>query len=333
MSANIGLDIGTSSIKLVVGDESRVKRIGVIPNRFGKIVTTMTNSEKIQLVDDIKQLMSDVGARESGVVASIPESLVFAKTMTFPRMSMPELATAIKWELDQSVPFPPNEVESSWSVFEKNATLAEDLVGAYVVAVPTKISNLYVQLFELIGIEPVRLENEAVPMLRAYAPHLQDDSPTLLVDFGASGTKIVLANKQMVFNNYFFSVGGASLTKLIMDNFGLTIDQAEQYKKTYGFQEKELEGKLFNLMKPVFDNFVSEIRKMMLSFRNEYGDKEVKKIILTGGGSFMLGLVPFLTSTFEGTEVSVGNAFENVNVDADYANLGSLFGLAYGLSI
>lgn len=332
MANNIGLDIGTSTIKLVVGDESKVKRIGLIPNRFGKMLTLMTNSEKIQLVDDIKKMMSEIGVRESGVVASVPESLAFSKTMIFPRMSMPELATAIKWELDQSVPFPPNEVESSWSVFEKNSLLAEDKVGAYVVAVPTKISELYVQLFELIGIEPVRLENEAVPLLRSYANFLEDESPTFVIDFGNSGTKIILASKQMVFNNYFFSVGGSALTKMIMDNFGLPFDQAEQYKRTYGFQQNQLEGKLYNLMKPVFDNFASEIRKMMLSYRNDYGDSKIGKMIVVGGGSFMTGLIPYMSTAFEGMEVSVGNAFESVSVDSEYVNLGPVFGLAFGLS-
>jgi len=245
MAKFIGIDIGTSSIKVVVSTESKILKIGAIPNKFGKMLSVMSNTERVQLTDDLKKIFLDLGMKEPSVVASLPESLTFSKLMKFPRMSMPELATAIKWDLDQSVPFPPNEIESSWSVVDKNSFIPEDMVGAFVVAVPSKISELYVQLFELLGKEPLRLENESVPFTRAYTPLLNDSVPSFLIDIGASGTKIVLANKQMIFNSYFYSVGGSAMTKLIAESFGLTADQAEQYKRTYGMVENQLDGKIF----------------------------------------------------------------------------------------
>lgn len=333
MAKQFGLDIGTSTVKLVVSDERVVKKIGMIQNRFGKILTLMTNSERIQFTDDIKKMLLDLGIRETGLVASMPESLIFSKLMRFPRMSMPELATAIKWELDQSVPFPPSEIESSWSVVEKNEMSTEDTISVYVVAVPTKISELYVQLFELLGVEPLRLESEVVPLVRAYSPLLQESAPSILVDFGASGVKIVLASKQMIFNNYYFSVGGMAMTKLIAESFGLSADQAEQYKRTYGIQQNQLDGKMFVILKPIVDNFVMEVRKMMLSFKNDFGDHPVNKMILSGGGSYLAGLIPYLSTSLEGIEVSMGNVFEGMEVEPEYAQLGPVFGLALGLSL
>lgn len=333
MAKQFGIDIGTSTIKILVVDGDRVKRIGIMNNRWGKLFTVMSNSERIQFTDEVKKMMQEVGMKETAVVASLPESLTFSKLMRFPRMSTPELATAIKWELDQSVPFPPNEIESSWSVFDKNLQESDDLVNAFVVAVPSKVSELYVQMFELLGLEPLRLENESVPLARAFTPLLQDNVPSFLVDFGASGVKIVLASKQMIYNNYFFSVGGSAMTKLISDNFGLTPEQAEQYKRTYGFRADQLEGKMHLLLKPIIDNFVLEIRKMIISYRNDFGDKQISKMILTGGGSYLSGLVPYLSSTLDGMEVSIGNVFEGLDVDPNYQQLGPVFGLVFGLTI
>ncbi len=332
MAKQLGIDIGTSSIKLIVNDSGSIKKIGIVPNRFGKLITAMTNSERIQFTDEVKKAMSELGIKETSVVASLPESLTFSKFMKFPRMSTPELATAIKWELDQTVPFPPNEIESSWSVFDKNDVMADDLTGVFVVAVPSKVSELYVQMFELLGLEPTRLENETVPLARANA-NLLSDSPTFLVDFGASGTKIVLASKSMIINNYYFSVGGIVMTKLIADNFGLTLDQAEQYKRIYGLQQDQLDGKIYKILKPIVDNFITEIRKMTLTYKNDFGDKPVNKMILTGGGCYLAGLIPYLTSTFEGIDISIGNVFDGVNVEPNYQQMGPIFSLSFGLTL
>ncbi len=332
MAKFIGIDIGTSAVKVVVSSENKIQKIGAMTNKSGKMLSLMSNTERVQFTDDLKSLFKDLGMKESSVVASLPESLTFSKLMKFPRMSMPELATAIKWDLDQSVPFPPNEIESSWSVVEKNSFIPEDMVGAFVVAVPGKISELYVQLFELLSKEPLRLENEAVPLIRAYSPLLNDSQPSFLVDIGASGTKIVLANKQIIFSNYFYSVGGMAMTKIIAESFGLTLEQAEQYKRTYGMVEGQLDGKIFNVLKPLVDNLINEIRKMSISFKTDFGDTQINKIVLSGGGCYLLGLIPYITSAMEGMEVSVGNVFEGFEVDASYSSLGPVFGLALGLS-
>lgn len=332
MAKQLGIDIGTATVKLIVSDELSVKRIGMMENKYGKAITQMTNSERIQFADDLKKMMLELGVRETGLVASIPEPLTFSKLMKFPRMSIPELSTAIKWELDQSVPFPPNEIESSWSIFDKGGVAHEDTIYTFVVAVPSKVSELYVQLFELLDLDLQRLENETVPLVRAFTPQLRDAEPTLIVDLGASGSKVVLASKEMIFGNYFFAVGGISMTKLIADSFGLTLEQAEQYKRSYGLQQNQLDGKVFLLLKPIVDNLVLEIRKMIISYRNDFGDQPVNKMIITGGGAYLQGLIPYLSANLEGVEVSMGNVFEGVDVEASFLPLAPVYSLALGLS-
>ena len=332
MAKILCLDIGTSLIKALVANDGLVKKAVYFPNRFGKLITVMSNSEKIQLTDDIRSNLAANGIKETTLVASIPESLVFAKTMIFPRMSTPELSTAIKWELDQSVPFPPNDIESSWSVFEKNNYVPEEKQGAYVVAVPSKISELYLQLFELLGLEPIRLENEVAPLVRSFVPYYDEVNPSIVLDLGYSGVKMALATKQMIFASYYFSVGGSAMTGLIADNFGLTIEQAEQYKITYGFQQNELDGKLHKVLKPIVDNMIMEIRKMLLSFRNEYGEAKPTKLIMAGGGAYLQGLAKYLSESLDGVEVLVGNPFEGQDLAPDIVQAGTLFPLSFGMS-
>lgn len=333
MPAYFGLDIGSTSIKAIQSDGSRVKILGIATNPFGRNISALTNSEKISLTDNIKNLLKECGMKEKKVVCSIPEALVFSKVLKFPIMSSPELSTAIKWELDQSVPFPPSEVETSWAVMEKpEKVVGDEKVSVYVVAVPTNISEAYVQILDLIGLEPVRLENEIPPLCRAFENSLSDTTPSLICDLGASGSNIMIAGKTKLFSNYYVPVGGVAMTRLIADAFGLPIDQAEGYKRTYGIAKDQLEGKMLVVLKPLIDNLIGEIRKMVVSYKDEHKDSSVNKLILTGGGSYLVGLIPYLSESLENVEVVVGDAFYNLTVDEKYKSLGPVYAVAYGLS-
>jgi type IV pilus assembly protein PilM len=332
MSAHFGLDIGSTSIKILKIDGKRVSAV-VASNASGKTLMTMNNAEKIALANQLKELITGLGLKGKQVVASISESLVYSRVMQLPIMSSPELATAIKWELDQSVPFPPNEVETSWAVLEKPDKIkGDEKISVYVVAVPTNVSDAYVQLLELVDISPLRLENEIPALMRAFSPNLSNESPSILVNIGASGTGLVLAGADKIFGNYYLPFGGSVMTKLIADSFGLPIAQAESYKRTYGMVKDQLEGKMFAVLKPVIDNLVGEIKKLMIAYQNEHTESTVGKIIMTGGGSYLLGLVPYLSESLAGVEIVMGDNFSGMSVDQKYASLGPVFSVAFGLA-
>ncbi|NCP47306.1 hypothetical protein COT86_00060 [Candidatus Collierbacteria bacterium CG10_big_fil_rev_8_21_14_0_10_43_36] len=333
MPAYFGLDIGSTSVKLIQTDGNRVKAIGIGVNPFGKPISAMTNAEKISITEVLKTLIKESGTRSDKVVASISEASVFSRVLKFPVMSSPELANAIKWELDQSVPFPPSEIETSWTILEKPEKFeGSEKISVYVVAVPTKISETYVQMLELIGIEPVRLENETLSLNRTFGPMLTDEKPSAILDWGARGTNIVISGKNKIFSNFYIPIGGSVLTKLIADAFSLPTDQAESYKRTYGFAKEQLEGKMMVVLKPVIDNIIGELRKLLIAYKDEYQNSTVNKLILTGGGSYLIDLIPYLTEALGGMEVVMGNTFANMSVEAKYKSLGPVFSIANGLS-
>lgn len=333
MPAHFGLDIGSTSIKVVKSDGKKISSIVVANNPTGKNLMSMSNAEKIALADQIKEMVKSVGLKGKKVVASIPESLVYSRVMKFPIMSSPELATAIKWELDQSVPFPPNEVETSWAVLEKPDKLrGDEKIAVYVVAVPTPVSDAYVQLLELVELDPLRLENEIPALIRAFSGVLSNDNPSVIVDIGASGTGLMLVGKEKIFGNYYLPFGGSVMTKLIADSFGLPLTQAESYKRTYGMVKDQLEGKMFSVLKPAVDNLSAEIKKMIIAYQNEFKESSVGRVILTGGGAYLSGLIPYLTEVLEGVEIVIGDSFSGINVDQKYKSLGPVFAISYGLS-
>jgi type IV pilus assembly protein PilM len=119
---------------------------------------------------------------------------------------------------------------------------------------------------------------------------------------------------------------------MIADAFGLPLDQAESYKRTYGFSKDQLDGKMVLILKPIIYNVIGEIRKLIISFKDDHDGNVVNKLILTGGGSYLLGLVPYMSEAL-GLEVVLGDPFAGMAVDAKYKALGPVFAIASGLAL
>ena len=64
MAKNLFLDIGTSSVKALVAVDGQIKNLAYFPNKFGKLITVMSNSEKIQLTDDIRLNLKENGIKK-----------------------------------------------------------------------------------------------------------------------------------------------------------------------------------------------------------------------------------------------------------------------------
>jgi Tfp pilus assembly PilM family ATPase len=89
---------------------------------------------------------------------------------------------------------------------------------------------------------------------------------------------------------------------------------------------------MFTVLKPVIDNLVGELKKLTIAFQNEHPNATVGKVILTGGGAYLLGLIPYLSESLSGVEIVMGDPFSKMTVDQRYTTLGPVFAIAFGLS-
>ncbi|MBI1872154.1 hypothetical protein HYS10_01915 [Candidatus Collierbacteria bacterium] len=70
----------------------------------------------------------------------------------------------------------------------------------------------------------------------------------------------------------------------------------------------------------------------MVSFGGLGLDRPLDRAILIGGGSFLKGLIPLLTSDL-GIELTVGNAFDGLKASENLTGLGAIYVNATGLAI
>jgi len=333
MPALFGLDIGTSSIKLLEIKGKQVEAVGIGVNPLGKNNLDMIPQEKNQLANAVSALIKESKVKTKSVVMSVPESQVFTRVMSLPVMSTPEVASSIKWELDQVVPYPPDKIEMSWTVmYRPKKNTGDEKMQVLVVAIPKATSEAYVDFLSLLALEPLRVENEAVSLVRGLGGVGGKEETVLLMDMGASTTKLIISEGERIFATHVISVAGMALTRMIAETFSLDVGQAEQYKRVYGIDESQLEGKINRAVSGLMANLVTEIKRVISAFQAAEPKRKLDKLVLSGGGAYLRGLLPYLVEQ-TGLEVVMADAFADLEVAEANKKLGPVFSVAKGLAV
>ncbi|MFZ2199920.1 MAG: type IV pilus assembly protein PilM [Microgenomates group bacterium] len=311
MTAYFGLDIGASSIKAVqsnlMGSKNfAVENVGLVVNPTGSLdFSSPVVVDKLKIA--VKQLLAESKIHEKRVVVSIAESRVYSRILTMPMMSEAELSSAIKWEAEQFVPIPVSEVELDFSILQNNIPGEDKKMLVYLVAAPKKYLQSMVDFLTSVGLEPIAVESEMVAVARSLtfgAPA----STTLILHMGAMSSVLAIVDSSLLTFSYVIESGGVALTRALSQSLSLPLPQAEEYKRTYGLDQAQLEGKVRGGLLLVLDTIVSEIRKAM-EYHLSTRKTSVTRIVLSGGGAYLPSLGSHLSETFGGIEVLLADPF------------------------
>jgi type IV pilus assembly protein PilM len=312
MTAYFGLDIGSSSIKVTQSSLMGAKAFtvvanGLIMNPAGSV--DFTNPEVVAKVGPaVKKLLAETKINEKRVVVSVAESRVYSRILVMPQMSEAELASAIKWEAEQFVPIPVTEVELDFSILEQQvAGTTDKKMLVYLVAAPKKYLQSMVDFLTGIGLEPIAVESEMVAVSRALT-FGATPSTSLVLHMGAMSSVLAIVDGTSLSFSYVTESGGVSLTRALAQSLSLPLPQAEEYKRTYGLDPAQLEGKVRSGLQIILDTVVNEIRKAM-EYHLSSRKNRVTRIVLSGGGAYLPQFSGYLSEVFGGIEVVVGDPF------------------------
>jgi len=330
-----GLDIGSGSIKLVgfekKQDNVALKYMGEVENSVG--VPEDKNGNISELASVIKLLLSDLKIRSKYVVTSLPEKDIISRLVKLPPLKESEIKDALNFEAETFVPYPLKDVLIDYDIVERDKS---GRLLVFAIAAKKTLIQSYMKLFKKTGLELLAIESPSVAMNRVVIRSVSSTGSVMLMDLGETMSDLMVVKAGNIYLTRPVSVGGEALTRAISINLGLDIKSAEEYKKAYGMKESELEGKIKAAILPVFTSMAEEVRKAMVSYREEWG-RSVDLLVLSGGGANMPGLAEELTRLL-GVEVQVIQPFlktdtSEVNVPVDLTLEGCRFTLAVGLAL
>lgn len=313
----VGVDIGTFSVKAVVlshnGKMPKVVSFGSVAAPQPGILSDLDADLDVE-ADAIKNLLLSIKAPGNSVVIALPESKVFTRVISdFPYLSDEELTPAIRYSAEEFVPLPADQVNLYWQVISRSK--AQNNTSVFVVASPKNTVKKYLKVLENAGLKPVALETELIAATRALVAGNPFAPTTMIVQLGANSTDFAVVSKGMILLTRSIGTGGAALTRVISQYLNFEPGQAEEYKKVYGLLEDQLEGKIFQVLKPLVDVVVSEARRVVQSFQTKNPDNPIKRIVLTGGGAKLPGLVIYFANNL-GLEIQEADPWYFVEKNA-----------------
>lgn len=333
----VGIDIGSRTIKIVElqreGEFFSLSASGIVGYSGATAEKMSDEKEMSSLGAIIKRLHSEAGVKSKEVVLSLPEPQVFTRTIKFPLLTDAEIASAVKWEAEQYIPIPVDEAIIQHTILSRNEKSTPPGVVVLLVAAPRVVVDKYVKVVQLAGLNPIAIETELIALTRSLAPPQQT---VLIVDLGAGSTDIAIAKNGLLSFSRSIPIAGEAFTRAVSQGLGVTAVQAEEYKKTYGLESGQLEGKVRNVLSPVLKLVVDEIKKAINYYQSEEKGEAPSAMIVSGGTTGMPEIIPQLTE-FLGLEVSIANPFARVKMDPETAGklaaYAPLYSVAMGLAM
>lgn len=331
MADFVGLDIGTSAIKGVQVKNRTLLSYHQVAEPGVPIVSENANDLK-RLSESLRNFFAEGRFKTRDVVASVPESQVFARVISFPQMGEAEIASAVQNEAQQYVPMPLDQVTSDYEILGPSE-LEQGKIDVLLVAVPKALTNKYLQILRSADLNLLSLETETIALSRSIVGEAKN--AMMVASIGASTTDIAVFSGGALRFTRSIATGGQALEHALTQSFNLAPGQAAEYIRTYGLEEK-LEGKVMSAIKPVFDIIVEELKRTQVFFSSR-GKRPLERLVLVGGTANLPGVLVYLADSL-GLEVARGNPWEMISIPANFPReqleeIAPSFAVAAGLAL
>jgi len=328
----VGLDIGTTALKGV-----QIKNLTLIsyyqkPAPGVSIVSENPEDLK-RFSDSLRDFFSEGHFRTRDVVASVPESQVFARVISLPQMGEAEIASSVQNEAPQYVPMPLDQVILSYEILGPSE-MEQGKIDVLLVAVPKALTSKYLKVLRDADLNLLSLETETIALERSVVGK-KTKNAVMVASIGASTTDIAVFSGGALRFTRSIATGGQALERALTQAFNLAPGQAAEYIRTYGLEEK-LEGKVMSAIKPVFDIIVEELKRTQAFFSSR-GKVPLERLILVGGTANLPGVLVYLADSL-GLEVARGDPWEAISIPASFPRehleeIAPSFAVAAGLAL
>ncbi len=269
------------------------------------------------------------------VVSALPESQVFTRVISVPKMSGKELDNAMKWEAEQYIPIPLEEVSLDYQAIGYAGRA--DSIDVLLVAAPLTLTKKYLKIIGDAKLEVIGLETEALSTARSLVGQDTTAPTTMVVGIGARTTDISVVSGGFIRFARSISTGGEAFARAVSQELGFEIGRAREYMRSYGLEESQLEGKVMRAIKPIFDVVVSEVKRSIAYYASHRGDDVIERVIVSGGVANLPGVLVYLAAALN-LEVQLADPWEGLVIPGKFSreeleDIGPRFAVAVGLAL
>ena len=318
----IGVDVGTSSIKIVelsrFGGKTRLENYGEIKVRsifrkeFRRAERNILSLSEQDVGKAVKAILEEAGIKTKKAVFSIPDFSSFFTNFVLPSMTEKEIPQAVEFEAKSHIPIPLSGVSLDWQIVEGRSTESKEQkrvpLKVLLVAVPSEVIGQYQRVAEIAGLRLLALEAEVFGLCRALVK--EEGGTALLVEIGARSATINIASKGTLKSSHSFDVSGNEFTQVLSKSLGIDYNKAEEMKIEYGLREEKKE--IREILSPLIDSILQESERIARDFYRIEGERP-ERVIFAGAGASIQGLTDYASNYFGGRyKVDLADPFSDI---------------------
>jgi len=337
----VGIDIGSSSIKLVQLRQAKggyqLVTLGVAPLPPEAIVDNAI-MDSGSVVEVVRNLVESHKVKTKNAATSVSGHSVIIRKIQLPIMTEEEMEASIQWEAEQYIPFEISEVNLDFQILGPDARDPSQM-NVILVAAKKEFVNDHVAVFRECGMNPVVMDIDCFAIENAFEANygFEEDEIVALINMGAAAMNVnVLKGGKSVFTRDI-QVGGNMYNEEIQKRLGLSGEDAEEVK--LGGEIEDIDAAaVMAVINDATESLAQEVQRSFDFFSATSSDEKVQKLYITGGVSKTPNVREYLESQLA-IPVELLDPFRLIKVnekefDPEYIQaVGPLFSVAVGLAM
>jgi type IV pilus assembly protein PilM len=290
----ITVDLGTSTLKFAEFGISRggaltllhfgVAELGLDPNKEEERAKFITPT--------LARLFKEHRIKGREVFLSISGQSVFMRFVKLPPIDPAQVEQVVKFEAQQNVPFPMDEV--TWDYQMMPTRTSGNEAEAVIVAIKKEVIEAEVEAVERVGVTIKQVDVAPFALLNAFRySEPQTDECALIIDIGARSTNLVFVEK----NSFWIRnvpIAGNQISQSICNEMQEPFTAAETLKKGKGFvslggvyadPDDADAARISKLVRSTLTRLHVDINRSIAFYRTTLNGAPPKRVFLTGGSS------------------------------------------------
>jgi len=287
----IGVDIGSSSIKIVELKSSR-KGLEIVRAAYAPLPEQTIIDGHIMnrgaVVETLQQLWTQHKFTRKDVAVALYGQSVIVRKITVPTMTDAELEQQIDWEAKQHIPFDVKGMSIDYEVLRKRPEAGQmDLL--LVAAKKDEVSD-FTTLLKEAKVKPIIVDTHAFALQNVFESQkgLPQSGSIALINVGASVTSINIVSDGVSAFSREITNAGNSITEEIQKQANIPFEQAEAYKCGAGGGIIPQEIQL--MIENACDGLAGEIQRSLDFYLATSGDQEITTVYMCGGSAYLAPL-------------------------------------------
>lgn len=317
----IGLDVGSTAVRaaeVVAGDPPSLLRAAQVPVPPGAVEDgEVRNPEAVS--QSIRDLWQRGGFKAKQVTMGVANQRVVVREVTVPALPIKELRQSLPFQVQDLIPIPVDDAVLDFDVLDELEQEGARMLRLLVVAAQRDMLNRLVEAAQHARLDPVGVDLVPFALIRAVGREdglgldKAESGGEAIVDIGADVTNICVHEQGVARFVRILPSAGRDVTTAVAGQLGISDEEAEAMKRGQAGEGSLAAPEGDAILRNRVSNLVDEIRSSLDFYRAQTPGAEVTRVLVTGGGSKMPGLLDLLSER-TGVPVEPGRAFGKVQV-------------------